>query len=738
MHAPASFVADLAVVLMVGAVIGLLFRRLRQPTVLGYLFAGLLIGPYIPLPVFADPERVHALSEFGVVLVLFAVGLELRIARLFEVLPVSGATGVIQIGALLWAGFTLATVLGWGTVEALFLGGCVAISSTMLVTKVFEQIPVEPAVRGHVFGVLVLQDIAAIALIAVFTALAAGQGVSAGAVAFTIVKLGAVLILMIVLGLFAVPRYVRAVVRTGSSELLVVVIAGTCFGFALLAEAIGYSEALGAFVAGVLVAESGESELIEHIMKPLKDVFAAVFFVAIGMSIDPRLVFDHLGTSLLVVAVVIVGQFLSVGAAGLLSGNGLRRSILAGLALGQIGEFGFVIAAIGTSAEVVPDALAAVVVTVAVVTAFTTPLLLSRGDRIVHLVDHYLPDRLQTLLVLHEAWFERLRGNSRGATDRAEASKFRRALRAVVLDSAGIVAVAVATVVGYDDLAAVLARAGLRDPYAHWAVIAAAVVVGGPLATGLVRSTRVVGALLGESVVARTGDPSGQQRAELMRRLVALAVQLTVLLAVGVPAAAILRPFLRGPYAAPVLGLAGLVAAWYLWRTAGRVDAQVRSGAQDVVALLARQSAPSAHRTRSHSPLPGGDHASDDRPGAKTLAAAFSLIPGFDEVERQSLPDDAHAVGRTLAAIDLRARTGATVVAIHHRVGNDVSIPTGHERLAAGDILALAGPHEAIERARRFLLTGTTDAVSGDDGAGNEQSGAEPRSEQSGDGAAVT
>ncbi len=714
MHAHASFVADLAVVLAVGAVIGVLFRRLRQPTVLGYLFAGLLIGPYIPIPVFADPERVHALSEFGVVLVLFAVGLELRIARLFEVLPISGVTGVIQIGGLLWAGFTLATLLGWSTVEALFLGGCIAISSTMLVTKVFEQMPVEPTVRGHVFGVLVLQDIAAIALIAAFTAIAAGQGVSASDMALTITKLGAVLVAMVVIGMFAVPRYVRAVIRADSSELTVVVIAGTCFGFALLAEAIGYSVALGAFVAGILVAESGEAEAIEHLMKPLKDVFAAVFFVAIGMSIDPRLVIEHLGTSLLVIAVVIFGQFATVSAAGLLSGNGPRRSILAGLALGQIGEFGFVIAAIGTSAKVVPDALPAVVVTVAVVTAFTTPLLLSRGDRIVHLVDRCMPERLQTIFVLYEAWFERMRRTRRADTAQTKSSsRFRRALRAVVLDSVGIIVVMIALLVGYDSIAALLAQAGLREPYAHWAVIAMAAVLAGPLATGLVRSTRVLGALLGIAMTIRGDGGKGHVRVELIRRMVALAVQLTVLLAVGVPAIAILRPLIRAPYLAPVLGVVGLIATWYLWRTAGRVDAQIRSGAQDLLELLARQSGPGGPRAKSHQPVlevTNEEQVTGDRSGAQGPTTPASVMPGFDEVERQTLSDNTYAVGRTLATLDLRARTGATVIAIHHLAGNDVSIPTGHERLAAGDVLALAGPRDAIERACQLLLTGTSHA----------------------------
>lgn len=230
-----SFVTDLAIVLGVAALTGLVFRLLRQPSILGYLFAGLLVGPYLPVPLLADPHRVHALSEFGVVLVMFAVGLEFRLEKFFRVLPVSGLTGLIEISALIVGGYFLGLALGWTEIGSLFLGACLCISSTMAVSKIFEQRPVADDVRTSVFGVLVLQDVAAIALIAVMTALSKGANAEFGDVMVLLGKLIAVLVCIIALGMFVIPRWIRLIERTKSKETLVV----GAIGFVLRACSLG-------------------------------------------------------------------------------------------------------------------------------------------------------------------------------------------------------------------------------------------------------------------------------------------------------------------------------------------------------------------------------------------------------------------------------------------------------------------------------------------------------------------
>ncbi|MFT5584789.1 MAG: CPA2 family monovalent cation:H+ antiporter-2, partial [Cognaticolwellia sp.] len=383
MSSSLDLVQDLGIALSMAAGMGLLAKRLGQPPVLGYLLAGLLVGPYIPIPVFADGERTHALSELGIVLVMFVVGLELRIKRLIKVLPTAGATALIEVGALLLAGIGVGTALGWGAQGALFLGASIAISSTMIVSNVFTGQGVTGPLRGYVMSVLVVQDVLAIVLAAVLTAVAAGQGLEPVALAAVVGRLAAVLVGILAFGVFLVPPLIRRVKALGSKELLVVVCAGLCFGLAFAAESLGYSVALGAFLAGVLVAESGEGHHVEHAMEPVRDIFAAIFFVAIGMSVDPRLALANLPVALAVSGLVVVVQLLSVGFAGVLSGNGLRRSVRAGLSLGQVGEFGFILSAIGIQAGVAPAELAPIVVTVAVLTSFTTPIAIRHSEGLV-------------------------------------------------------------------------------------------------------------------------------------------------------------------------------------------------------------------------------------------------------------------------------------------------------------------------------------------------------------------
>ncbi len=687
-----SIVTDFAIVLGVAAVTGTLFRLLRQPPVLGYLVAGLIVGPYIPIPLFADTARVHELSEFGVVLVMFAVGLEFSLARVAKVVPLAGVVALVQIGGMFWAGHTVGALLGLSTVSAVFLGASVAISSTMVVTKVFDLHAPPPEVRALVLGVLVLQDLVAIVLIAIVTGVAHGTGLAPAALLSTLGRLLGVLAAVVLVGIWIVPRVARRVWAIDSDEVSTVFALGLCFSAAVGMQLLGYSPALGAFLAGMLVAESGLGERFEHLVAPLRDAFAAVFFVSVGMTVDPRLAIEHLPASLLVAGTVVALQGALVTSAGLLSGLGLRRAGHAGLALGQIGEFGFIIMGIGTAAGVVPEYMFTVIVAASVVTAFTTPVALRSAPALLTGVDRRLPKRLRMNLSLYAAWLDELR-RSKEQTPRRR--KIRHALRVIVLDAIVVITLVVLGSLGLERAAAWIgARVELAPQLAKAVVVIAVGGVVFPFAWGLMRAARNLGSVLAESVFP--GAPQGRvDLTTTSRRAMSVGLQVVALLAAGLLVTAVTQPFVPVGVGLPVLAAALLPSVLLLRRSGGPLGEHVHSATLALIDFLRRD---------EHTPR---------EPQLK------DLLHGLGSATTVRIDAGAPAIARSLADLNLRARTGAVVLAIAH-VDSDVAAPTGHEILREGDVLAVAGPHEAVARARAVLLGERAPEPTGTDAGASE------------------
>src|SRR6266571_267052 len=293
MHDAHEFLKSLTIVLGVAAVTTVVFQRLRQPVVLGYIIAGLIVGPHVPIPLVADPVVVQTLSELGVILLLFSLGLEFSLRRLAEVGPTAGLTALLETSFMIWLGFTIGRLLGWTGLESLFAGAVIAISSTTIIAQAFEEQGVTGKLRQLVLGILIAEDLIAVLLIAVLTGVASGSGLAPGPLAATVARLVGFLVALITVGLLLVPRAMRAVSRLNRRQTTLVASIGICFAVALLARAFGYSVALGAFLAGSLVAESGEEKQVERLVGPVRDVFGAVFFVSVGMLFDPALIVRH-------------------------------------------------------------------------------------------------------------------------------------------------------------------------------------------------------------------------------------------------------------------------------------------------------------------------------------------------------------------------------------------------------------------------------------------------------------
>ncbi|MCC7169160.1 MAG: cation:proton antiporter, partial [Planctomycetes bacterium] len=673
-----GFLLALAIVLGTAGVTTVLCHVAKQPVVLGYLVAGLIVGPHVPFPLVADGRVVHTLSELGVILLMFSLGLEFRLRRLLMVGPTAGVTAVIQSSIMIWLGFLVGRAFGWTGTESLFAGAIVAISSTTIIAKAFDDQKIGGRLRDLVVGILIVEDLIAILLMAVLTSLASGSDASVGSIALSGAKLAAFLVGLVIVGLLVVPRTVRFVKRFDSPETTLVVSIGVCFAIALLAHAFGYSVALGAFLAGTLVAESGKGHAIETLIRPVRDMFAAIFFVSVGMLIEPGLVADHWLAVVVLTLLVIVGKVSSVSVGAFLTGNGVRTSVQAGMSLAQIGEFSFILAALGRSLGATGDFLYPVAVAVSAATTFTTPWLIRSSGGAANFVDRKLPHAWQTYAALYGSWLEELRSSP---SMRGPDSALRRLGKWFALDAIVLASLVVCACVWTDDASAFLSeRFGLAPGLAHAAFLAIVALSAGPFALGVVQISRRLGRELAETVlpIAAAGRADF---AAAPRRALVVSLQLALVLLVALPLAAISQPFL--PSWAPVTALVLLliVLGISFTRSAANLQGHVRAGAQVVMELLSRQSHPSADA--AHAPPPVA---------APVLA---ELLPGMGEPIAVRLDAASPAVDRTLAELNLRGRTGATVLAITR--GRDVLlVPGGQTELHAGDLVALTGTSEAI------------------------------------------
>ncbi|OLD33579.1 MAG: potassium transporter, partial [Myxococcales bacterium 13_1_40CM_2_68_15] len=659
------------------------FQRLRQPVVLGYIIAGLIVGPHVPIPLVADPNVVQTLSALGVILLMFSLGLEFSLRKLMAVGPTAGLTALLQSSLMVWLGFTIGRLFGWTTLESLFAGAVIAISSTTIIAKAFEEQGIRGKLRELVVGVLIVEDLIAVLLMAVLTAIASGSGLAAGPLAATIGRLAAFLVGLVGIGLLLVPRAIRAISRLHRRETTLVASIGICFTIALLAQAFGYSVALGAFLAGSLVAESGEEKQIERLVEPVRDIFGAVFFVSVGMLIDPALVARHWPAVVVLTAAVVIGKVVGVSLGAFLTGSGMRTSVQAGLSLAQIGEFSFIIAGLGLALHATGEFLYPVAVAVSALTTLLTPWMIRASEPIAAWVDRKLPRPLQTFAALYGSWLEELRSRRPAAT---AMTGLRRLLRLLVLDAALIAAIIMVTSASMRGVVAfALDRLGLPEPVARALAIAAAIALATPFCVGVVRISRKLGLTL-----ARLALPTEKDRrvdfAAAPRRMLVVTFQLAGVLLVGLPLLALTQPFLPGPSGALVLALVMVMLGVAFWRSATNLQGHVRAGAEVVLEALAAQSRPRSTTTTTD-----------------TLEQVHQLLPGLGALAAVRLDLGSVVIGRTLAQVNLRGRTGATVLAIT-RADGGVLVPTAGERLRVGDVLAVAGTHEAIEAAKAALV----------------------------------
>lgn len=394
MHLP-PIIEDLAVILIVAGVMTLLFRAIRQPVVLGYLVAGFLVGPHFKwIPTIFETEGVKVWAEIGVIFLLFGLGLEFSFKKLMRVGAPASITAFIEVAGMVFIGFFLGRAFGWTGFDSIFLGGILAISSTTIIIRAFDELGMKT--RGFVrlvFGVLIIEDLVAILLLVVLSTIALSRNFSGIEMGVSALKLGFFLVLWFVLGIFLVPTFLKQVQKYLRQETLLIVSLGLCFSMVVLATKVGFSPALGAFIMGSILAETMDGERIEHLIQPIKDLFGAIFFVSVGMLIDPQILIEYSFPIFVILLVTILGKFVTTAVGGLIAGQSLRHSVQAGMSLAQIGEFSFIIASLGLSLKVTSEFLYPIAISVSAVTTFTTPYLIRSSDFVVNALERHLPTR---------------------------------------------------------------------------------------------------------------------------------------------------------------------------------------------------------------------------------------------------------------------------------------------------------------------------------------------------------
>lgn len=398
-----SLIRDLALISIYAAVVTLVFKKIKQPVVLGYILAGILIGPYCKIsPTVIDLDNIKIWADIGVIFLLFGLGLEFSFKKIVNV----GKSAMIAANAnilfMLFLGYQVGLFLGWSTTDSLFLGGMISMSSTTIIIKAFEELNLKrQPFRDIVFGILVVEDLVGILILVLLPTVAVGKTVNGLDVLYSIVQMGFFLVLWFITGIYIIPTFLKKIQDALNDEMLLIISIALCLGMVMLAVKFGFSSALGAFVMGSILAETDVVDRIEKIFKPVKDFFGAIFFVSVGLIVNPYNFVEYAMPILVITMVVIIGQ-ISINTVGLLlSGKPLETAIKCGFSLAQVGEFAFIIATLGAQLGVIGPQLYPIIVAVSVITTFTTPQMIKFSKPVYNFINKRLPDKVQIFLAKH-------------------------------------------------------------------------------------------------------------------------------------------------------------------------------------------------------------------------------------------------------------------------------------------------------------------------------------------------
>ncbi|HEV3409097.1 MAG TPA: cation:proton antiporter [Chthoniobacterales bacterium] len=667
-----NFLQDLAIVMIVAGLVTVLFHRLKQPVVLGYIVAGVIIGPHTPpFPLIRDQETIRTLSELGVIFLMFSLGLEFSLRKLKEVGATAFIAATLEILVMLWAGYALGQAFGWSAMDSIFLGAILSISSTTIIVKALDDLNLKKEGFARlIFGVLIVEDVLAIVMIALLSGFATSGSFMAADIARTVVKLISFLGILLVAGLLIVPRLLNYVARFKSNEMLLVAVLGLCFGVSLLAVKLEYSVALGAFLIGGIIAEARQIHRIETLVGPVRDMFSAVFFVSIGLLIDPAFIVRYALPIMIISAVVIVGQVTACSFGTLIAGHERRTALRVGMGLSQIGEFSFIIAALGLSLGVTSDFIYPITVGVSALTTLSTPYLIKNSDRVAGWFERAAPMQMKRWLDHYSRWVSEL-GARQGSFAFQLVRKWGWQIGLNLILVAGIF----------------IAASALRRPAAAWwpgfprgedgikaALWLCAMLLSLPLLIATFRKLHALALLLSEISVTRA---AGGEKTSVLRSIVANTISaagsVVLVLVILLLSSAILPSW-------ELLVAQALVvaAATVLLR---RAFVKLYSKAQFALQETLTQPPPPRH--------------------PPTLPALPSMLREAELITLR-IPENSNLAGKLIGELRLRSVTGATIVGIQ-RDGTNVTNPGPDEELRSGDEVLLLGSKPHLDSARKLF-----------------------------------
>jgi monovalent cation:H+ antiporter-2, CPA2 family len=673
----AAFLQDLAVVMVIAGAVTVLFHRLKQPVVLGYIIAGVIIGPHTPpFGLIQDHKTIEIMSEMGVIFLLFSLGLEFSLRKLREVGATAFIAAFLEIVLMLWAGYEIGRLFGWTAMDSLFLGAMLSISSTTIIVKALADLgKAREKFAQLIFGILIVEDILAIALIALLSGVAMTGSLQAADVFLNLGRLGIFLIAAVVVGLLTIPRVIGYVARFKSDEMLLIAVLGLCFGLCLAAAKLGYSVALGAFLVGAVMAEARQIAAIHRLTEPIRDMFSAVFFVAIGLLIDPRILVQYAVPIVVITVAVVVGKVVTCSFGTFVAGHNPRTAMRVGMGLAQIGEFSFIIAALGVNLKVTSPFLYPIAVTVSAITTLLTPYLIRSSDTVVARLGRIAPRGLVNIAAVYTQWL-----GARAARPSSMAAQLlRRWTWQMALNIALCIATfTVAIIVSRKAPERLIQFAGSSRVVNPILWLAASLVCL-PLLIATFRKLQAVGLLLAQSAVA---PAAAGERTAAVRSVISQAIPMAGLVAMALIVLALSSALLPATNTLLVLGILVFVVAMMMWRTFIKLYSKAQ------YALV---------ETLSQPPPP---HRDDQPRQLSDLLAGAELKPIV-------IRSDSPAAGRLIAELRLRTLTGASIVGIQ-RNGVSIVNPGPEDDLQAGDKVLLLGTQAHLTAAESYLIGRTT------------------------------